>query len=81
MHAHPSPAMGDLLRPDLQQLCDLQSEHEALASPLQTTAVLFALALEDPFSQRRRLNESHIFQLLAIYLCTDNPSHDFSVVK
>jgi hypothetical protein len=50
--------MGDLLRPDLQQLRDLESKHEALASPLQAAAVLLALALEDPFSQWRCLNWS-----------------------
>ena len=61
-HAHPSPAMGDLFRPDLQQLRDLESKHEALASPLQAAAVLLALALEDPFPQRCCLNQSH-FQL------------------
>jgi hypothetical protein len=61
--------MGDLFRPDLQQLRDLESKHEALASPLQAAAVLLALALEDPFSQRSCLNQSHL-QLLAIGILT-----------
>jgi hypothetical protein len=64
MPAHPSPAMGDLLGPGFQQLRDLQSEHEALACPLQTATILLALALEDPFTQRCRLNEKQSYSVV-----------------
>jgi hypothetical protein len=57
--AHPSTAMGRLLRPRLELLSDLHGEDVALASSPWAAAVLAALALEHPVSQGSPLVHAH----------------------